>query len=226
MNIKFRSKILNILIWTYNKRNIDIKKKVVLPDRIKYACIYWDIGTVKDWILVGAIENDSHIKLNRISRHRPSPTNKFKPSNTRIIPSIARFSSDKVDPVPDLAQHEARYSAAWDYLAIPGSLLWSNWQAICSPRGGRTGRLHLSLRGIRLNVTKAERTHAHAYTHTAIATFLHPFLHLPSTSSYAWRTLQPADMIIGGDRNILLVKRWKFSKKSWSLQFIKNPIHR
>lgn len=174
-------------------------------------------GVVKDWILVGAIEDDSHIKLNRISRHRPSPTNKFKPSNTRIIPSIARFSSDKVDPVPDLAQHEARYSAAWDYLAIPGSLLWSNWQAICSPRGGRTGRLHLSLRGIRLNVTKAERTHAHAYTHTAIATFLHPFLHLPSTSSYAWRTLQPADMIIGGDRNILLVKRWKFSKKSWSL---------
>lgn len=66
----------------------------------------------------------------------------------------------------------------------------------------------------------------HTRTHTAIATFLHPFLHLPSTSSYAWRTLQPADMIIGGDRNILLVKRWKFSKKSWSLQFIKNPIHR
>lgn len=228
MNIKFRSKILNILIWAYNKRNIDIKKKVVLPDRIKYACIYWDIGAAKDWILVGAIEDDSHIKLNRISRHRPSPTNKFKPSNTRIIPSIARFSSDKVDPVPDLAQHEARYSAAWDYLAIPGSLLWSNWQAICSPRGGRTGRLHLSLRGIRLNVTKAERTHAHAYTHShrdfppSVPPFtVHFILCLAHTATsrydYWWRSKYFARKTLK-----ILKKELEFTRS----RFIKNLIHR
>lgn len=120
-----------------------------------------------------------------------------------------------MDPVPDLAQHGARYSAAWDYLAIPGSLLWSNWQAICSPRGGRTGRLHLSLRGIRLNVTKAERTHTHTHIRSSSVRFI---------LSYAWCTLQ-RDTIIAGDRNILLVKCcvrefWKNSEKktckSWT----------